>query len=83
MQAIIHLFFISVNSGVISDFAWGGECPNLRIIFWIVYAIKIRPETELLYFTMVFNTLNIIWDGTGGEMAEPNLEIVAPMVYAT
>ena len=49
----------------------------------MVYAIKIRPETELVYFTIVFNTLNITWDGTGGEMADPNLEIVAPMVYAT
>ena len=49
----------------------------------MVYAIKIRPETELVYFTIVFNTLNITWDGTEGEMAEPILQMVAPMVYAT
>ena len=61
----------------------GGKSPNLRIIILMVYAIKIRPETELVYFTMFFNTLYITWDGTGGEMAEPNLEIVAPMIYAT
>ena len=71
------------TSGVISDFAWGGQVPQPQNYILNGICYKDKPCSRTFILHNGFNTSNITWDGTGREMAEPNLEIVAPMVYAT